>query len=658
MTVELKVEDSGPRPDLEGRTVTMDAVLADGEPRKIRFKLGERVGSGGSANVYRVEPPTWSNKTWNALNLRRGTPLVCKCEFEQSDLLRRRQLTLKALEEARAKSPEDLLGLVPLLAAGRREQRDTSSRIYLELMPHAGETLNHAINSDEWASLTHEQILLAFQPIVVAMANVHRIRPLKDPHGEITGHRDIKPSNTFVLFPEDPGFGQAFDSRAEQLPRAEGLPLLRVGDLGNLYTKSLDREATWTARPMRSRYWTAPEVLRYQNAAADVVARDVWSLGATLFFALTGKHPWSSVETWMGNKQDIADFEVALALEVLPDSDGFADLEATERGTAIAVLIRSCLTTAPESRPSMRDVMHEIDEITGTASSATEDRKPLRTAGSVPDSTTANEPAKEVSASIIRPLALIGIVILCLGLAGLALTTWMKSGTNGGSTPAASVTVTPSQPAGPETPAPLASPEIGRGGWGPGRTTYTSEVPADHAVLNSITNRYPQDATIDERLFLWVAGEDGKDSSYSVDVAPGDEISLVGFVANDAADNIRASKSLISNLTAELGQKGRGSQLGLYVSLEATTPGEPNDHSEVWAGVSVSSATPIQLQYVQNSFRVQSSSGTWSENGDVFGRGEKVKLGLKGPDGLLPVGSGDDVLYLYFKMKVIPDSGQ
>ncbi|MFJ4262324.1 hypothetical protein ACIPYU_07760 [Paenarthrobacter nicotinovorans] len=648
MTVDLKVEDSSPRPDLGGRAVTMDAVLADGDSRKVRFKLGEQIGSGGSANVYRVETPNWSAKTWAAFGLRRGTPLVCKCEFEQSDLLRRRQLTLRALEDARTKSPDDLLGLVPLLAAGRREQRDTSSKIYLELMPHAGETLNSAMKSEDW-TYTPVQILEAFKPVVAAMAAVHRLRPLNDPHGEVTGHRDIKPSNTFVLFPEDPGFAEAIDGCGEQATPAAGLPLIRVGDLGNLYTKSLDREATETARPMRSRYWTAPEVLMLQNAAANVVARDVWSLAATIFYAITGVHPWQTVQGWIEDRQRIDDFKVALAIEKLPDSPGFEILEATEHGPAIVNLIKSCLSPAPEARLSMRDVMHDINQI--LKASAPSQSAPAVELEADPISPPVQKRFIEDRAKIRTLL----IALIALGAVAVCLVLWLRPSTPpaGASTPTQEAS---SQPSSNATPVPEVTPAIGRGGWGPpGWLTYTSEHPADHAVLNSITNRYPQGEAIDERYFLWAMDVQGERTHYAVDVAPNDVVSFTGIVANDAADNIRASQSLISNLTARLAIEGKGSQLGVYVVLDATTPGEPEDQSKVWSGVSVSSPLPIRLEYVPGSFRVQSSITQWSENGENFARGERVKLGLKGPDGLLPVGAGDDVLYFFFKLKVVAD---
>ncbi|MGJ0385096.1 protein kinase domain-containing protein [Paenarthrobacter nicotinovorans] len=648
MTVDLKLEDSSPRPDLGGRSVTMDAVLADGDSRKVRFKLAEQIGSGGSANVYRVEPPNWSAKTWAAFGLNRGTPLVCKCEFEQSDLLRRRQLTLRALEDARAKSPDDLLGLVPLLAAGRREQRDPSSKIYLELMPHAGETLNAAMKSDDW-DFTPVQILEAFKPVVAAMAAVHRLRPLNDPHGEVTGHRDIKPSNTFVLLPEDPGFAEAVEGCGEQAAPSDGLPLIRVGDLGNLYTKSLDREATETARAMRSRYWTAPEVLMLQSAAANVVARDVWSLAATIFFALTGLHPWQAVQGWIEDRQRIDDFQVATAIKKMPDSPGFASLEATEHGRAIVSLIKSCLSPAPEARPGMRDVMHDINQLLKASA-------PART-----------QPVeRHESDQISRPLPIqkrlvdkhtnirtLLIILAALVALAVCLVIWLRPSTT---PPDASATTqeASSQPSSTVTPAPEETPAIGRGGWGPpDRTTYTWDHPADHAVLNSITNRFPEKALTDERYLLWVIDSEGKNPRFAVDVSTNDELSFIGIAANDAADNIRASQSLISNLTARLAVEGKGSQLGVYVVLDATTPGEPNDHSTVWSGVSVSSPMPIRFEYVADSFRVESSSAKWSENGEAFARGEPVRLGLKGPDGILPVGAGDDVLYFFFKLKVI-----
>lgn len=75
--------------------------------------------------------------------------------------------------------------------------------------------------------------------------------------------------------------------------------------------------------------------------------------------------------------------------------------------------------------------------------------------------------------------------------------------------------------------------------WGPERTTYTNDSPADHATFNSITDNV---AVGDERNFVRV-GEVGSSEPYTdtLEVVPGKEYEVYIYYHNNAASNTNES---------------------------------------------------------------------------------------------------------------------
>jgi serine/threonine-protein kinase len=101
-------------------------------------------------------------------------------------------------------------------------------------------------------------------------------RALAEAHGKGIVHRDIKPSNLFLT------------------RRFDGSPLVKVLDFGIAKTQATDAHApgdlTQTQSMMGSPLYASPEQLdsaRHANERADI-----WALGITLHFLLTGRHPF------------------------------------------------------------------------------------------------------------------------------------------------------------------------------------------------------------------------------------------------------------------------------------------------------------------------------------------------------------------------------
>lgn len=111
----------------------------------------------------------------------------------------------------------------------------------------------------------------------VCEIGIQACEALSEAHGRGIIHRDIKPANLFVT------------------RRTDGSPCLKVLDFGiakqlNDAGKLDPQGLTATDAMIGSPYYMSPEQLR---SARDVDARsDIWSLGVSLYQALTGKRPY------------------------------------------------------------------------------------------------------------------------------------------------------------------------------------------------------------------------------------------------------------------------------------------------------------------------------------------------------------------------------
>lgn len=140
--------------------------------------------------------------------------------------------------------------------------------------------------------------------------------------------------------------------------------------------------------------------------------------------------------------------------------------------------------------------------------------------------------------------------------------------------------------------------------WGPERTTYTMEQPADYAVFNSITNN---SAIGDERNFVRIReANSGNPFRDEVEVVPGKEYEVYIYFHNDAGSDTNATGygmatnvRLVSAYPPTVNTNERGMVSGI-LSWSYVTPEQPDNPQvgKVWDEAYVTSKTDgVVLRY-------------------------------------------------------------
>src|SRR5260370_1438110 len=112
-------------------------------------------------------------------------------------------------------------------------------------------------------------------------------------HGLV--HRDLKPANLMLVNPDDAevkGSEQARSKRSKiRALRKSGIPVVKIIDFGlaKAFHTATDRKSLTQGRFVGTPAFASPE--QFEHSALDVRS-DIYSLGETLWFALTGKTPF------------------------------------------------------------------------------------------------------------------------------------------------------------------------------------------------------------------------------------------------------------------------------------------------------------------------------------------------------------------------------
>jgi hypothetical protein len=262
-----------------GEVVGRGPASAPPDPAWIgRYRLVRRLGAGGMGLVYLAHAPD-------------GTPVALKIirpEYADDPVYRRR-FHQEAEAAARVRGPgvarvldHDTVGASPFLVT--------------EFVP--GSSLHDRVNSA--GPLRGAELDAFARGVAHALAGIHAAGVV---------HRDLKPPNV-LLSPTG--------------PRIVDFGIARAFDAGTRYTTA--------GEVIGSVGWMAPEVLRQQPATA---ASDVFSWGATVAYAATGRRPF-------GDGPDIA-----VANRVLsgppPDLAGVPP--------QLAPLVVAALSPDPRARP-------------------------------------------------------------------------------------------------------------------------------------------------------------------------------------------------------------------------------------------------------------------------------------------------------------------
>ncbi len=113
-------------------------------------------------------------------------------------------------------------------------------------------------------------------------------------HGLV--HRDLKPANLMLVNPDDPevmGSDQALSKRSKiRALRKSGIPVVKIIDFGlaKAFHTATDPKSLTHDRFVGTPAFASPE--QFEHSALDVRS-DIYSLGETLWFALTGKTPFA-----------------------------------------------------------------------------------------------------------------------------------------------------------------------------------------------------------------------------------------------------------------------------------------------------------------------------------------------------------------------------
>ena len=168
-------------------------------------------------------------------------------------------------------------------------------------------------------------------------------------HGLV--HRDLKPANLMLINADDPevmGSDQARSKRSRiRAARKSGIPVVKIIDFGlaKAFYTATDPKSLTHDRFVGTPAFASPEQFAPKafGAALDVRS-DIYSLGETLWFALTGKTPFGG--------RSVDEIHRAQQSNVLP----VEQLKAAHVPHRLKSLLESMLAFEPASRPGTSEL--------------------------------------------------------------------------------------------------------------------------------------------------------------------------------------------------------------------------------------------------------------------------------------------------------------
>jgi serine/threonine protein kinase/Tfp pilus assembly protein PilF len=191
-------------------------------------------------------------------------------------------------------------------------------------------------------------------------------------HGLV--HRDLKPANLMLVYPEDSetvGSDQARFKRSRKRSSGNGgIPNVKIIDFGlaKAFHTATDPKSLTHDRFVGTPAFASPE--QFEHSALDVRS-DIYSLGETLWFALTGKTPFAG--------HNLSEIHRAQESNVLP----VEQLKAAHVPHRLKSLLQSMLAFEPASRPGTHELAARLQRCSPEARSVRRTRAALALAAVV-----------------------------------------------------------------------------------------------------------------------------------------------------------------------------------------------------------------------------------------------------------------------------------
>jgi serine/threonine protein kinase/tetratricopeptide (TPR) repeat protein len=191
-------------------------------------------------------------------------------------------------------------------------------------------------------------------------------------HGLV--HRDLKPANLMLVNPDDPEVPKTDQSRSKRnrvrALRKSGIPMVKIIDFGlaKAFHTATDPKSLTHDRFVGTPAFASPE--QFEHSALDVRS-DIYSLGETLWFALTGKTPFPG-----RTLSEIHDAQKSNAFPV-------EQLKAAHVPHRLKSLLGSMLAFEPASRPGTGELAARLQRCSPEARRTRRSRVALAVATAV-----------------------------------------------------------------------------------------------------------------------------------------------------------------------------------------------------------------------------------------------------------------------------------
>src|SRR5580765_43129 len=191
-------------------------------------------------------------------------------------------------------------------------------------------------------------------------------------HGLV--HRDLKPANLMLVKADDPetdGNDQVRSKRSKiRALRKSGIPVVKIIDFGlaKAFHTTTDPKSLTHDRFVGTPAFASPE--QFAHSALDVRS-DIYSLGETLWFALTGKTPFAG--------RSLSEIHSAQKSNALPTEQ----LKAAHVPHRLRSLLESMVAFEPASRPGTAELAARLKRCSPEARSVRRTRAALAVATAV-----------------------------------------------------------------------------------------------------------------------------------------------------------------------------------------------------------------------------------------------------------------------------------